>query len=751
MKKIEFVKIEFKNFLSYGNNWTTVDFKKGITIIQGEDINSGKSNGSGKTSCVESIAFALFGYTIKDIKKADIVNWINGTGCEVKLTINIGEDTYLFNRSLKPNKFTVHKNGSKLPQLSTARLFQDEIEDTIIGMNFKTFKNLIYFSPNNTISILSAGKEEKRQFLESLFDLGIFSDLNKKVNEKLSSNKASIYTIESDNKHNTTMIESLTEDIVNIAIPDVKAYKKELMAMNLKLESLEESPIKFDEGDLMGQEKNLVNISKLNGDMKVTIAETKSKIINAQALIENLDISAAQKKHIVLTNRLLELGDVDVMKSDITTLEKSRDELKDHLKELISLKISKGKEKVVAEKDITVIETEIQGIKNAYDNTHNSNTLDGISTCPTCLQDIDHEMVADHFKKECDDLNAQLIVKYGIQEKMNIDLNIINNGIESLDTEKIEAKEKLETQIDKITSIEKDIAIIVGIKEQIDNLPDVVEMEKVVAGHTETKEFNKKLLEQFQWSQEMLTMDIESLEQDIKIRKDAKVQYIDHNDKIKVLKGNILNTTTKISEYEVLIKKQEKVVLEKKNKIVVLKEEMEVSTKKQKSMTRLLDHLMYIKKGLSDDNIKKYAIGAALPYLNSRVNEYLSDAGIPYHAKINGFLDVEIRGLGVGVISIGALSGGEMKLVDTAILLALNDIAALQSSSILDIFLLDEILDSSVDSITIDHLMGIIKSRQIKTNSSVYIVTHRQEVQGMCYDHLMKISKKDGFSSIESL
>ena len=255
MNKLEIDKIEFKNFMSYGNTWQTIDIKKGITVITGEDLNTSRSNGSGKSSLLETISFGFYGKTIKSIKKEKIVNWFNNSGCEVKLHTHKGNDTYLFHRGIKPNKFVVYKNGEKIPKLSSVKLYQSMIEEDVLGIDFKTFKELVYFSPNNSISLLEAKKEQKRQFIESLFDLKVYSEMNKKINEKTASIKQSIQLLENDNQNNQSLIKSHQQDIDNQTIPDDKKYKQNLNLLLMKKESLEENEIVFDENEYKTKEK----------------------------------------------------------------------------------------------------------------------------------------------------------------------------------------------------------------------------------------------------------------------------------------------------------------------------------------------------------------------------------------------------------------------------------------------------------------------------------------------------------------
>ena len=90
MKYITFNKISIKNFLSVGNQQVQVDFKRGIHIITG--INKDKEdrrNGVGKSTIADAIYFAVFGETLRDLKKENIVNNINRKNCEVILDATI--------------------------------------------------------------------------------------------------------------------------------------------------------------------------------------------------------------------------------------------------------------------------------------------------------------------------------------------------------------------------------------------------------------------------------------------------------------------------------------------------------------------------------------------------------------------------------------------------------------------------------------------------------------------------------------
>ncbi len=128
---------------------------------------------------------------------------------------------------------------------------------------------------------------------------------------------------------------------------------------------------------------------------------------------------------------------------------------------------------------------------------------------------------------------------------------------------------------------------------------------------------------------------------------------------------------------------------------------------------------------------------------------YLAESGFPYVVTIDSWLDVTIRGLGVQEVSYGSLSGGETKCIDMAVQLACNDIASMMAKTSLNLMVLDEVLDSSVDGLGVQALLNIIRARQTATNGAVYIITHRNEIDEFTFDSIVRIMNEDKFSRVE--
>jgi DNA repair exonuclease SbcCD ATPase subunit len=180
MKKIIFNKISIKNFLSVGNEPVVVDFKRGLHIITG--LNRDKEdrrNGVGKSTVADAIYFAIFGETLRELKKEHIVNNTNRENCEITLDFVIEDfnkkEEYQIIRMLEPSKCYIFKNGEDKTR--------DSISNTNSYINEKIncspeiFQNCVIMTVNNTTPFMAKKKVEKRKFIEGIFNLEIFSNM----------------------------------------------------------------------------------------------------------------------------------------------------------------------------------------------------------------------------------------------------------------------------------------------------------------------------------------------------------------------------------------------------------------------------------------------------------------------------------------------------------------------------------------------------------------------------------------------
>lgn len=186
MKYVTFHKLKIRNFLSVGEEEVAVEFKQGIHIITG--INRDKEdrrNGVGKSTIADALYFAIFGNTIREIKKEYITNNITGGTCHVELHFNVnspkGNDNFIIVRTLNPSKLHIYKNGVDKTRDSIANT--TEYIEAVLSSSAEVFQNCVIMSLNNTLPFMAKGKVEKRKFIEQVFNLQIFSQMLNNVRE----------------------------------------------------------------------------------------------------------------------------------------------------------------------------------------------------------------------------------------------------------------------------------------------------------------------------------------------------------------------------------------------------------------------------------------------------------------------------------------------------------------------------------------------------------------------------------------
>ena len=130
---IKFTKLKYKNFLSTGNNFTEIDFTRHkTTLIVGQ-------NGSGKSTMLDALSFALFGKAHRDISKMQLINSINQKGSHVEVEFIVGTAQFKVVRGDKPFKFEIYKNGEMINQSSHAKEYQRILEQNILKLNHNHF------------------------------------------------------------------------------------------------------------------------------------------------------------------------------------------------------------------------------------------------------------------------------------------------------------------------------------------------------------------------------------------------------------------------------------------------------------------------------------------------------------------------------------------------------------------------------------------------------------------------------------
>jgi DNA repair exonuclease SbcCD ATPase subunit len=185
---ILFKTLRWKNLLSTGNYFSEIQLNANTnSLIIGE-------NGSGKSTMLDALCFALFGKAFRSVNKPNLINSINGKDCIVEVEFDIGNKQYKIVRGIKPNIFEIYQDGTLVNQDAAMRDYQEYLEKFIIKLNYKSFTQIVILGSASFVPFMQLSASDRRAIIEDLLDIQIFSTMNGLVRNKLSMNKDSMIT-----------------------------------------------------------------------------------------------------------------------------------------------------------------------------------------------------------------------------------------------------------------------------------------------------------------------------------------------------------------------------------------------------------------------------------------------------------------------------------------------------------------------------------------------------------------------------
>jgi len=232
---ILFKKIRWKNFLSTGDRWTDMCLDAtGTTLIVG-------SNGAGKSTVLDALCFVLFNKPYRKINKSQLVNTSNEKGTVVEIEFSIGKKNYLVRRGIKPNMFDIEINGQMRNKEADDRINQKILEDQILKLNFKSFTQIVILGSSNFVPFMQLSAPNRREVIEDLLDIKVFSAMNGLVKEKLRENRETVRTLElkKSNLHDKVkMQEEFIEELDKRGKETIIEKEKKVNTISLDIDKL---------------------------------------------------------------------------------------------------------------------------------------------------------------------------------------------------------------------------------------------------------------------------------------------------------------------------------------------------------------------------------------------------------------------------------------------------------------------------------------------------------------------------------
>jgi DNA repair exonuclease SbcCD ATPase subunit len=330
--------VRWKNFLSTGNNFTEIKLNKHkTTSISGE-------NGSGKTSMLDAIVFALFGKAYRNINIPQLPNSINKKDCMVELYFNIGENEYKIRRGLAPKIFEIYKNKILIDQDSKSKDYQRMLEEQILRMNYKSFCQVVILGSTNYIPFMRLTAAERRSVVENLLDINVFSTMNTLLKGKKSLLNEQLRVIEGKMEILKEKIDLQKDHVKLMENQKIKKEQetgnkqKELNDKKNKLSSeieILEKNIEENLNKILHKDKEQNVLNTLTSDL-LLLSKSISKIEKEINSIEKLstcfvcsqDVDDEVKEKLKLTK----IQELDKQNKDFSTIEESLSKLKEKIK-----------------------------------------------------------------------------------------------------------------------------------------------------------------------------------------------------------------------------------------------------------------------------------------------------------------------------------------------------------------------------------------------------------------------------------
>lgn len=405
---IKFRAIRYKNILSTGNVFTEIQLDRSpTTMILGE-------NGAGKSTILDALTFVLFNKPFRSINKPNLVNSINKKDMLVEIEFTVGNKTYEVRRGHKPNVFEIYKDGKLIDQPGATRDYQLILEEQILKLNYKSFTQIVVLGNASFTPFMQLSVKDRREVIEDLLDIQIFSHMNLLLKDRVSENKQML--------ENTSAKLELEQERL--------ALQKQFLA-------------EFEQ-DLENQKKELIEeatkYAEQKGECKTRIEEINTEINNL--LKDTDDKTAIENKYDQAHSILVKL------EAKISSNEEMRDFLQDNdtcptCKQVIDLEF-KGESIGWAEQTIKETEEGAGALRSKLKSMKES--IDAIIA-----------------------VQKKVMVKQGEVRELEQKMFFLKQQIQSLKgkVQKLKAKKSESVDENKIGQIEDEISGIEGVKEEL--------------------------------------------------------------------------------------------------------------------------------------------------------------------------------------------------------------------------------------------------------------------------------------------
>jgi DNA repair exonuclease SbcCD ATPase subunit len=675
-----------RNFMSVGNATQGIDFDRNdLTLVLGENLDlggDGSRNGTGKTTIINALSYALYGNALSNIRKDNLVNKTNGKNMLVSLDFSVGGQDYRIERGRKPNvlKFYVnHEAQSATDEAQGENKETQEVIERVMGMSHDMFRHVLALN-TYTEPFLSLKANDQRAIIEQLLGITLLSEradrvkeLNRQTRDAISQEEFRIRAEQEANKRIEEQIESLRRRQVMWQ----KKYDSDLQTLVAQYDDLSKINIEVE----LQAHRDL----SVWSDQKKQQETYNSLVARSTAWKQKhqVELQAAGRAYLD-KNRI----SIDIELAAWAQLADYNQKAKDlaELQKMIERCVQdENKEVKLVEK----LRAEIEELKN--------------HKCYACGQDFhdaNHESVLASKEK-------------ALQEAALQALATNTQWIEHTD-----ALLKLGELGTKPVTHYKTEAEAIRHASELDSLKQAVDVKEA-----EVDPFAEQLAEM---------TEVDPGPQPV-THYDTEAEAIKHSSQVASLLAQITNKHGETDPYTEQIDEMTGQALQT------------VSYDHLNELTRVQEHQDFLLKLLTskDSFVRKKIIDQNLSYLNSRLTHYLDRMGLPHTVKFMNDLTVNIEELG-RELDFDNLSRGERTRLILSMSWAFRDVWESLYSPI-NLMFIDELIDNGLDTAGVENALGLLKRMSRERNKSVWLVSHRDELAGRV-ENILKVVKSGGFT-----
>ena len=429
---ILFEKVRWKNFLSTGNQYSEINFQShATTLIVGD-------NGTGKSTVLDALTFSLFGKPFRKINKGQLTNATNEKDCSVEVEFSIGTISWKVSRGIKPNKFEIYRDDKLLDQSHNANDQQKWLEQNVLKMNYKSFTQIVVLGSSTFVPFMQLTATNRREVIEDLLDIKIFSSMNNIIRDKIRVEKECINTLDLKKESLTdkvemqekfmSEIESQGKERIEVKRKKQDGLSDEICILTMKNEGLEDDVYGLTEKqkELIGAGDKLVELNNYRGKISQKVASvTKEHKFFTQNTVcptctQSIDESFRINKIDDAQTRATELQSGFQKLEDAIKTEQERERHFTNLSQEITKLthgISKNNTSVSAcQRQVRELESEIQTLTSQLENRNTEH--DKLETFKSNLQDTYEELVSRKDKIKYFNFTYGLLKDGGVKSKI---------------------------------------------------------------------------------------------------------------------------------------------------------------------------------------------------------------------------------------------------------------------------------------------------------------------------------------------